>query len=117
MAEPQFLIMKAGLFYRPRMGGYTGVKDEAGRYSKEEARRLCDRRADVSYMPEGDAPDYAPACFWDIRLEHEARRAETRADFLAAALRQIAELPENGQARNIAQAALADGWVAGGVRR
>lgn len=32
-------LMKRGLWYRPKASGYTGSESEAGRYSREEAKR------------------------------------------------------------------------------
>ena len=37
---PEYLIRKRGLFYRPNSAGYTNVKDEAGRYTHDEAVKI-----------------------------------------------------------------------------
>ena len=34
--DAKYLIMKRGVYYRPNNAGYTGIKDEAGRYSLDE---------------------------------------------------------------------------------
>ena len=42
----QWVMMKRGLFYRPRSCGYTNRESEAGIYTEAEARSECDPRAD-----------------------------------------------------------------------
>lgn len=54
-AEPRFLLMKRGLFYRPGSQGYTGVKLLAGRFHEHEARPDCG----VTAIHEDKAPMFA----------------------------------------------------------
>jgi hypothetical protein len=39
MGEQMYLILKRGLYYRPGSKGYTSNRDEAGRYTLQEAIR------------------------------------------------------------------------------
>lgn len=61
-AENCYLLLKRGLYYRPKSCGYTGVKRDAGRYPKS----MADLRSGVAAIHEDDAPIYAPATFADI---------------------------------------------------
>lgn len=74
--DGMFLIEKRGLYYRPDAAGYTGIKDEAGRYSFEDAAFHAgpngpDGSLDgITIWAEADAPDYSPACYSDIKEKH-----------------------------------------------
>ncbi len=39
----QWLLVKRGLYYGPNNSGYTGIKDLAGRYDYEDAKKILDR--------------------------------------------------------------------------
>jgi hypothetical protein len=65
-AEPRFLLMKRGLYYRPDNCGYTGIKERAGRYHESDASP----RNGVVAVHEDDAEDFSPACFDDLAREH-----------------------------------------------
>jgi len=94
-APDQFLIEKSGLYYRPESRGYTGIKDEAGRYSFDEAVQIVgpngpERPQDgLSMWAEADAPDYSPACYWDLKLRHQTRK-ECEAEAKAAIAEAVA---------------------------
>lgn len=80
MSEAQYLIIKRGLYYRPNSGGYTGLKDEAGRYSLYDAEDISHPNGEygprdgMSYMHENDAPDYAPQCCIEVKCGHMMQR-------------------------------------------
>lgn len=63
--------MKRGLYYRPEAAGYTGIREQAGRYTEAEAkyRAGIDPKA-ITAIREDEAPEYSPACFEDVRLKH-----------------------------------------------
>ncbi len=50
-----YLLTKAGLYYRPNNRGYTGIKLEAGLYRKAEE---C-RESGVIAVHRDEAPDYS----------------------------------------------------------
>lgn len=57
--EKQWLIWsnEHGAFWRPRSCGYTRKVEEAGRYSKEEAQKICDN---AGYRSGSELPDDVP---------------------------------------------------------
>ncbi len=59
---PKYLLIKRGLYYRPNNMGYTGIKDQAGRYEASEAYE------GVTAIHEDEAPEYAPACWNDVKI-------------------------------------------------
>jgi|GEM_PF-3859138 len=70
-----FLIVKRDLYYKPNARGYTGIKDNAGRYTLDEVAALFPNRDSgqqdgISFIPEDEAPDYSPACFHDVKADH-----------------------------------------------
>lgn len=75
MTEPRFspgtedawLIVKRGLFFRPNCQGYTGIRDEAGRYSEEVARNYG---GECSAIHAEEAPEFMPAAYSDLVIKH-----------------------------------------------
>lgn len=94
-----YLLMKRGLYYRPDAMGYTGIKDHAGRYTKDEAESHADPASGVTMIAEAEAEDFAPNCYDDLARNHLQEKLasaqavidaeKTRADRLAKALEQI----------------------------
>jgi hypothetical protein len=90
-----FLIEKRGLYYRPESAGYTGIKDEAGRYPFEEAaERSCPNGPDgprdgITIWRESEAPDYSGSCCPDVKAKHQLAAAIARAE---AAEAEVARL-------------------------
>lgn len=86
-----YLLMKRGLYYRPDAMGYTGIKDHAGRYSKDDAEDHADPASGVTMVSEAEAPEFSPNCFDDLARAHLLKQrdaAEARADRLAKALKE-----------------------------
>lgn len=85
----QFIIEKAGFYYRPNSQGYTGLKREAGRYSFEEAALEVgpngpDGSQDgLSMWREDEAPQFSGCCSWEARLAERVRK-QALEDALAA---------------------------------
>lgn len=89
MTDGSYLLMKRGLYWRFKSAGYTGIKEEAERYSAEE---VAARRADVVIdsvdqaprgdhenvyaIREADAPAYLETCFSDILAGHASATVE-----------------------------------------
>lgn len=81
--DENFLLIKRGLYYRPESKGYTGVKDEAGRFSLEEiALRVGVNGPDgptdgITAVSEVEAPDFSPSCCIEVKaraLESEVEQ-------------------------------------------
>lgn len=73
MAEERYLLVKEGLYYRPNSNGYTGIKDEAGRFPASRASEADG----IEAIHEDDAPDYSAACWDDVKAKHQAKRRAT----------------------------------------
>ncbi len=72
MAEPMYLLMKRGLYWRPNGAGYTGLKREAGRYTAEDSswvdnERVARHEPKTTRVLESKAERFAPACASDVR--------------------------------------------------
>jgi hypothetical protein len=78
ISKPEYLLLKRGLYYRPNNVGYTGIRDEAGRYEESDAMP----EAGVTAIHERDAPEFSDACWDDIKVRHLTRQR----DHLLAAL-------------------------------
>ena len=65
VTEADHVLVKRGLYYRPKGAGYTGRKDCAGLYPSSDARPDCG----VSALPFKDAPIFAPACWQEVKSE------------------------------------------------
>jgi hypothetical protein len=64
-----YVLMKRGLYYRPKSQGYTGILAEAGRYTEEEARaRVEGAGGDVTMLPAHDAYPFSPACWPETKI-------------------------------------------------
>ena len=82
---PEYLLLKRGLYYRPNNVGYTGIRNEAGRYDESEAYP----GGGVTAIHESEAPYFAPACWNDVKVSHLMgllSAAEAQRDRLMAAL-------------------------------
>jgi hypothetical protein len=69
-----YLLMKRDLYERPNHKGYTGIKDEAGRYSLQEALEHAEWNGWANVIHENDAPEFTKACYDDLRKAHLARK-------------------------------------------
>lgn len=94
-----------------RKGGYTGIKDDAGRYTLDEVALYIPNmdspnQDGMEFIHENLAPDYSPACSWDYKLKHQLKKAEARIEELeaerdeadrraGAAERRLAQLKES----------------------
>jgi hypothetical protein len=77
MSAGTYLLVKRGLFYRPDNKGYTGIKDHAGLYSKEEAEAYADPLSGVTVLPFDEAPDFSEECFDDLARGHLESKVKT----------------------------------------
>jgi len=87
----QFLIEKRGYYYRPNAQGYTALKEEAGRYSFEDAAEYSgpngpDGSQDgIVIWCEADAPEYSRSCDAITKERHiKAKLVEALEALLAA---------------------------------
>jgi len=83
--EDGWLIVKRDLYFRPECSGYTGFRDEAGRYTRDFAKQYED--PDHQIIHESEAPEFRKSTYSDLLIEHLIRqRNEARAALEAAAL-------------------------------
>nr|WP_321525151.1 hypothetical protein [uncultured Cohaesibacter sp.] len=73
MGENQFLIMKRGLYYVQDDAKRTGIKALAGRYPINAPE--CNA-PDVTVLNEDLAPEFAPGCFDDEKVEFLTQQNE-----------------------------------------
>lgn len=78
----EWLLVKRDLYWRPNSCGYTGIRDQAGLYTKEDAEaRVGDGLSGVSMVRLDDAPEFRKAAFSELVIAHlieqrDALRAE-----------------------------------------
>lgn len=65
-----YLIMKRGLYYRPNSCGYTGIRDNAGRYTLAEAQEHADPISGVTFVHESEAEEFSDACYDNLARDH-----------------------------------------------
>lgn len=64
-----WLIIKRGLFWRPNGCGYTGIRDEAGRYSHAYASARAESGV-CTIMRAAEAPEFLPVAHNDLVIKH-----------------------------------------------
>ncbi len=65
MSEPEtYLLMKRGLYFRPKSAGYTGHKKEAGRFPASRGNPA----EGIIAIHEDEADDFAPAFSQEARI-------------------------------------------------
>lgn len=75
--DEAWLVVKRGLYYRPEDCGYTGIRDEAGRYTLEEAKaRECSPKngVAVTIVKFSEAPLFSKACWSELALAYTQRK-------------------------------------------
>lgn len=80
-----YLIVKRGLYYRPKAQGYTGIRDHAGRYTLAEASKHADPQEGVAIVHEDDAPEFTSACYHDLKEAHLTKQRDALQAALEAA--------------------------------
>lgn len=80
-----YLLIKRGLYYRPNGQGYTGLKDDAGRYDFERAKQHHSPEDGVTYIHEDEARECSPKCAVEIVAEHMQGKLEALSKELAEA--------------------------------
>ena len=68
--EDAWLIVKRDLYYRPQGQGYTGIRDNAGRYTHEEALAHHNPESGESIVRLADAPEFTKSCWDDVARKH-----------------------------------------------
>lgn len=72
----EYVWIKRDLFECPKHQGYTGIRDRAGTWSREETpvwlpiRHKYDRSHDHYALPVEEAPEFTNACFDDLARDH-----------------------------------------------
>jgi hypothetical protein len=102
LGEKKYLIVSNGLYFRPDCRGYTGIKDEAGRYTKEFAEGYTEATA----IHEDNALEFMPTTYGDIVQKHIAKIKLERDEALEKArkfdqlVEVLSRLPEEGLMRS-----------------
>lgn len=65
-ALEEYYIMSHGLYFRPDCRGYTGIRDQAGLYTKEKAESYPEAKA----IHKNEAPEFTSACYEDSKVKH-----------------------------------------------
>lgn len=79
----EWLLVKRDLYFRPGCKGYTGIRDEAGRYSYDFARSY--ENSETSMVHVSEAPEFRATAFSDLVVAHLIKqRDEVRAALTAA---------------------------------
>lgn len=84
LAERRYLLVKRGLYYGADNMGYTGVKEQAGRYTQDDADFYADDDC-VTAIIEDEAPMFAPACWNEVKVEYLLTQIEALTAQLAEA--------------------------------
>lgn len=72
-----WLLMKRDLYERPGHMGYTGIRDNAGRFAEEDAKSsVGDGGYGVTMIRLENAPEFTSACFDDLARDHLARKRD-----------------------------------------
>lgn len=113
ISEERYVLIKRGLYERPEGRGYTGIKDHAGLYSKQEADACVGRGG--SAMPFDEAPEFSPSCYEDLARAHLQGKIDDLRARLAAAEGERDEAREKRlvtEAQILSETARANGWKA-----
>lgn len=92
MDGDEYLIIKRGLYYRPGGKGYTGVKSEAGRFSKKEAESSL---PECDYLLAAIAPDYSVGCWPETRHADIVGKMESKNEALRAENERLRQAASN----------------------
>lgn len=93
--EKRYLLVSKGLYWRPDSRGYTGIRDEAGRYSHDIA--LNHERYGGTYYREDVAPEVLPATCPNIKLEYYITKSENlkrKVNFAKSCLEAISKFDD-----------------------
>ncbi|TJW49325.1 MAG: hypothetical protein E5X65_34345 [Mesorhizobium sp.] len=87
--------MKRDLYERPGHQGYTGIRDNAGRFTLAEAKdSVRDGQYGVTLIRLADAPEFTNASYDDVAREHLRAKIAKLQGELARAAAHIAHLEE-----------------------
>lgn len=64
-----YVLVKRGVYYMPKANGYTGVLDEAGRYTEAEAQVQTGHCDGVTAILASEAPRFSEACWSETRVK------------------------------------------------
>ena len=82
----EYLIISHGLYFRPNARGYTGIRAEAGLYTKEEAEKYTD--AEIVHVSK--AKEFMPDTYTDLVVRHLKAEIAKR-DAVIAEMREALE--------------------------
>lgn len=106
-----WLLVKRDLYYRPNGEGYTGIRDNAGRYTYEEAKAHCydagPNGNSVTMICLADAPEFSKACWDDLARKHLQDKVDALTEVLHDARLQIEYLHDKFTATGTGNTVLA----------
>ena len=88
----EWLLIKRDLYWRPNSSGYTGLRDEAGRYTYAEASPRCN--GGVSMVHISEAPEFRAAVWDDLLVAHLLKQRSERDDTITTLRAEVERLTE-----------------------
>jgi len=93
----EWLIISKGLYFRPDAKGYTGIRDEAGRYDHETAMSyVTGSDGEVSIVRESEGKEFMPAAYSDLVINHLIKQRDEARSLLTAPPIPAAQHPDVG---------------------
>lgn len=89
-----WLLIKRDLYERPGRLGYTGIRDQAGLYTKVEAYRHAEHHGSDHVVRLEDAPEFRNAAFPDLVQAHLIKQREDRDAAIAMLSAEVERLKE-----------------------
>lgn len=77
----EWLIVKRDLYFMPDCRGYTGIRDQAGRYTHEFAKGYESEGTTIVHLSE--APEFREAAYSDLVIKHLIQQRGEREKMLA----------------------------------
>lgn len=91
----EWLLIKRDLYWRPNSCGYTGLRDEAGRYTHAEASRKCNEGVSMVHISE--APEWRASIWDEVLVEHLIKLRAEQADTITTLRAEVEEWKDNWQ--------------------
>lgn len=96
---PEYYLLSHGLYFRPEARGYTGIRDEAGLFTKAYADSYCEGSCAVTMLHKDNpkATETMPETYRDLIDKHIRKLKQERDD----ALRELELTPANPAPREV----------------
>lgn len=98
----EWLLIKKGMYYRPGSMGYTGIRDEAGRFSDHESREAMENSHDgsVTRVLLSEAQEFSEDCWHELALNHLRKKIAALTE-RNEVLEKVIGLSNTGVSRNL----------------